>query len=312
MLGLQPKSRVLVLGASGLLGYHCVQELKQYHEVLGTVCSNAPKSASEIYFDAESKDSTLYEMLNTFRPDVIINTIALVTVDGCQQQPDKAHYLNVELVKKIVDTLSDVGLSDCHFIQISSDSVYGCLPGQSATVQNDRPWKEDDPINPLSVYAATKYLGELEALKHKGPVSVLRTAFYGINPNSTKSLLWWIIDNASQGREMDGWENIYFNPLSASDLVDVIYKMLTHRAEGVFNVGSVDACNKYDFVESVCVALDIKTKLNRVNSSFNEMSTIRPHFSVVDVSRLYEKLSWRSSWHDSLLAYVQDMPSFPK
>ena len=305
----QAQPRVLILGASGLLGYHCVQKFKQNHQVLGTVCSRAPQSISEVHFDIESNDS-LREILESFRPDAIINTIGFVTVDGCQQQPDKAHLLNVEFVRQLVTIMDTIGLTDSHLVQISSDSVYGCLPGNKQ--QKYRPWCEDDPVNPLSAYAETKYLGELEALKHTGPVSILRTAFYGINPNSKKSLLWWIIDNALNGREMDGWENIYFNPLSATDLVEVINDMLLKKVEGVFNVGSTDACNKYDFVESVCVALDIQTKLNRVSSNFNEMSTIRPHYSVVGVDQLYKALSWKRSWHDSLLAYLSNMPPFPK
>lgn len=305
---LPPKPRVLVLGASGLLGYHCVQGLQKSYEVLGTVRSYEPELETEVYFDIESGGSALREILESFRPDAIINTIALVTVDGCQTESDKAYQLNVDFVTQLVDTINAVGLTSCHLIQISSDSVYGRLPEP----YNDQPWREDAPINPLSVYAKTKYLGELEALKHTGPVSIMRTAFYGINPNSQKSLLWWIIDNASQGREMDGWENIYFNPLSAMDLVDVISEMLLQEVTGVFNVGSIDACNKYDFVESVCIALDIKTKLNRVSSNYNDMSNIRPHYSVLDVNHLYETLSWRRSWRDSLLAYLPNMPSFPK
>ncbi len=305
--GLKPKDRVLVLGGSGLLGYHCVQSLQQYYQVLGTVCSHIPKSASEIHFDVEADSNVLTELLSTFRPDAIINTIGFVTVDGCQEQPDKAHLLNVEFVGRLVEAMNAVDLINCHLIHVSSDSVYGRL-----STHSKRPWREDDPINPLSIYAETKYLGELEALKHSGPVSILRTAFYGINPNSKKSLLWWIIDNASKGHEMDGWENIYFNPLSARDLVDVMNKMLLQKVTGIFNVGSVDACNKYDFVESVCVALNINTKLNRVTSSCDDMSNIRPHYSVVDVGHLHQTLSWQRSWHESLSIYLLNMPPAPE
>mgnify|MGYP000161413608 CR=1 FL=1 len=47
---------------------------------------------------------------------------------------------------------------------------------------------------PSEVYAKTKAQSELEAAKHEGPFSIIRTAFYGINPFSKKSLLWWIVN----------------------------------------------------------------------------------------------------------------------
>ena len=143
-------------------------------------------------------------------------------------------------------------------------------------------------------------------------MTILRTAFYGINPFSRKSLLWWIIDNARKQNPMDGWENIYFNPLSAADFVSVTEKIISKKITGVFNVGSDDACNKYDFVEAVCNALSIKTIVNRVNSGACDASSIRPHYSVLDVSRLGAALSYRRSWHESLISYLPNMPPLPE
>ena len=82
-----------------------------------------------------------------------------------------------------------------------------------------------------------------------------------------------------------------FNPLSAADFVSVTEKIISKKITGVFNVGSDDACNKYDFVEAVCNALSIKTIVNRVNSGACDASSIRPHYSVLDVSRLGAALS---------------------
>jgi dTDP-4-dehydrorhamnose reductase len=109
------------------------------------------------------------------------------------------------------------GLDKSHLIHISTDSVYG----NNGNKLEMMPWKETDQLNPLSVYAQSKLDGERELEINQGPYIILRTAFYGINSYSTKSLLWWIIDNARNSRTMEGWENIFFSPISAWSLVRI-------------------------------------------------------------------------------------------
>ncbi len=304
------KSRVLILGGRGLLGYHFMEGLKENYQVLGTARSKKTKR-NEIYFDSERDPSTLCKILNAFQPHVIVNTIGFVTVEGCQSDKEKAYRLNAGFVSDLVRIINSAVLEPCHLIQVSSDSVYGSVRKQKCADKAHPLWHEDDAVNPMSVYAASKYQGELEALRHGGPVTILRTAFYGINPFSRKSLLWWIIDNARKKNPMDGWENIYFNPLSAKDFVSVTDKIISNNITGILNIGSDDACNKYDFVEAVCNALSIKTTVNRVTSGVCDLSSIRPHFSVLNVDRLDAALSYRRSWHESLIAYLSNMPPFP-
>ena len=87
-LEMSVKNRVLILGGRGLLGYHFMQGLEEKYQILGTTRSEKTKS-NEIYFNSEQSSSTLRKILDEFQPNVIVNTIGFVTVEGCQLDREK-------------------------------------------------------------------------------------------------------------------------------------------------------------------------------------------------------------------------------
>ncbi|MDH5523672.1 MAG: SDR family oxidoreductase [Desulfobulbaceae bacterium] len=299
-------STILVLGGSGLLGYHCHANLVNDFRVVTTYHTHPIPYTNSVHLNVQDGMSSLVRILNKYRPKAVINTIALVTVDGCETNSELAYQLNVRFVQNLVEAMKEVGMRDSQLVQISSDSVYG-----QRTTKENSPWSEDDLVNPLSIYAKTKFEGELQALKHNGPVSILRTAFYGINPFSEKSLLWWIINNAKHGNTINGWENVYFSPVSAHSLVRVIGQMIRRRFSGVLNVGSTDACNKYDFVDAVCEELQLTANINRVTKPVQGEDIIRPEYSVLNSERLANLVSWDVEWRDDLREYLHRCPPFP-
>jgi dTDP-4-dehydrorhamnose reductase len=88
--------------------------------------------------------------------------------------------------------------------------------------------------------------------------------------------------------------------------------MLENKTAGTFNVGSINACNKYDFVEAVCSNLNIPVELNRVRVDKYDYGTIRPDYSVLDCSKLQKALPWSVSWQADLQNYLSNLPNFPR
>lgn len=301
---LDKRPTVLLLGGSGLLGFHCNEALTSKYRVISTWYRCRLMQDGSEYFDALADRGALCALLERTAPALVINTVAYVTVDGCEANAEMAQQLNVDFVRNLVSAMREVGMGSSHLIHISSDSVYG-QPNANL------PWQEEDSKRPLSVYARTKLESEREALAHSGPVSVLRTAFYGINPYSRISLLWWIIENARNGVPINGWDNIYFSPVSARRLALGIRGLFERGISGVFNAGSLDSCNKYDFVGAVCDYLKIPATINRARSQQNGTLPIRPEFSVLDSRRLAGVIPWEVTWREDLLDYLQNMPPFP-
>jgi len=297
------KPTVLVLGATGLLGYHCAKVFQHKYRVVQTYNTHPIDQRYCVKLDLSQPSDQLNKLLSQYRPDVVVNTVAYVTVDGCEEKPYLAKRLNADFVGELVDCMQELQLQNSHLIQISSDSVYGKRAAGKASK-----WRESDHANPLSVYAASKLDSEKEAFRHVGKSSVLRTAFYGINPHSEKSLLWWIINNARNGVVMDGWENVFFSPVSARTLSNVIYDMVEAGIQGLFNVGSVDSCSKYSFVDAVCQELEIDSGVNKITCNHRGSEVIRPEYSVLDSSKLAGVLNWDCEWRKDLADYMSTLP----
>ena len=296
------KKRLLILGASGMLGFHCHRELNQDFEIQCTYNSNKIKNKNFVKFSFKDSTTSFIKILEEFQPDAIVNTTGLVSVDGCEEQPLKGLLLNSSLIDRLISDLSDLNMYDCHIVHISSAGIYG-------NSHTNKPWKESDITSPISVYGNTKLLGEFLTLTHKGPATVLRSDFYGINPYSEKSLLWWIIKNASIGETMDGWENIHFSPISAQQLAKIIGKIINGKVTGIFNVGCLDDCNKYNFVNEVCSNLSLKA--NVVKTSLVDDS-IRPNYTIVDSKKIYDIFDCGLVWQEDLSNYMKDLPDFPE
>ena len=296
--------KVLVLGGSGLLGFHCAQVLSTFYDVIQTYNEHPVNEENSVHFSVSSNQDRLLEILTKYRPSALVNTVGFVTVDGCETNPMIAKNLNSSFVSDLVTSMQKIGLEESHLIQISTAGVYGNRNGEP------KPWKETDITNPLSVYAETKLEGETNAITHNGPVSILRTDFYGINPLSEKSLLWWIIKHAVTGKVMQGWENIYFSPVSAWTLSLIIRQILQTKVEGVFNVGCKDTCNKYAFAEEVCKLIGIRGKV-RKSKLLQDQKSIRPDYTVLNSSKLNSSVELDFSWKQDLKSYIKNMPAFP-
>ena len=93
-----------------------------------------------------------------------------ITVDKAEEEPDRAYAINAEGVKNVATACAEHG---ARLIHISTDYVFDGSLGRALT--------EEDVTNPISVYGASKLLGEEHAraiLGEKGVI--LRTqALYG-------------------------------------------------------------------------------------------------------------------------------------
>jgi dTDP-4-dehydrorhamnose reductase len=94
--------------------------------------------------------------------------------------------------------------------------------------------------------------------------------------------------------------------------VRVIEEMFNKSITGIYNVGSVDACNKFDFVEAVCDGISHPVKINRIFTEKLNESLIRPDYSILSSDKLSDVMSWDVKWHNELDIYLNNMLPFPE
>ena len=159
--------RILVTGGCGFLGDYIVKELSKYDRFLVAnmdcmMYTPHYLDSYEFYYGDVTDYVRYAEVLEEFKPDVVINTAAIVGDPACAVNPIRTKDVNQDSVKWLSENFGG------KIIQISTCSVYGV---------NDDLLNEESPTNPISVYAETKLAAEEYLDKDKDLIFRLGTLY---------------------------------------------------------------------------------------------------------------------------------------
>jgi dTDP-4-dehydrorhamnose reductase len=229
--------RYLITGVSGLLGINFAMRLKP-EAVLGVVNQNWMNGApfDQLRIDLTHNDA-IQQVIESYKPDVVINCAAMANVDICETQPELADKINAEVPGLFAEVCRK---NNIKYVHISTDAVF------DGTKENGFYSEQDEP-NPNNVYSKTKLAGE-EAVKSANDQAIIaRVNFYGWSVTGKRSLSEWFFHNLSSGKTINGFEDVFYCPLMVSDLVDVLIKMVNKNLYGLYHVVGSTCLSKYDF-----------------------------------------------------------------
>jgi dTDP-4-dehydrorhamnose reductase len=228
--------RVLITGASGLLGLNLALEIRRAHEVIG-VDRNKLGSAPFRILSADLLDKdSIHQVLDEARPHAVIHCAAIADVDACERDADLARRTNAELPGRLAEACVRRNI---RLIHISTDAVFSGEK-QGAYLETDDP-------DPRSVYAATKLDGEQAVLQTYPAASIARVNFYGWSLSGRRSLAEFFVNNLSQGHNVNGFTDVTFCPMFVGHLGGIFMKMLPREMPGVYHVVGPQAVTKYQF-----------------------------------------------------------------
>jgi dTDP-4-dehydrorhamnose reductase len=238
--------RVLVLGASGMLG---TAMLRFFADSEGYMVIGAVRSISHqlvaiansarfvVGLDAEDGDS-LVRIFAESRPDVVINAVGLIKQLGAGNAVASAVPINTLLPHRLQKLAEIAG---ARLIHVSTDCVFSGSKGG---------YLESDKADAIDVYGLSKYLGEVAA-----PNAVtLRTSIIGHELASTRGLIEWFL---SQRRGVRGFTKAVFSGLPTVELARVVrdYVLPNPELHGLYHV-SAEPIAKYDLLRLVAAIYD--------------------------------------------------------
>ena len=233
-------ARILLTGASGLLGLNFALQEYQNHEIIGLVnqrrLSNAPFKSIQTDL---SQPGAVTRIVEEVQPDVIVHCAAIANIDQCESMPEFAHRVNAEVPGEFAKESKKRSIK---LVYISTDAVYDGAKGD---------YSETDTTNPLSVYAKTKLAGEAQVLAEDPNAVIARVNFFGWSLLGKRSLSEFFFNNLAAGNQMKGFTDVFFCPLQVNDLVDVLLEMVSKDLSGVYNTVSAESLTKYDFGVSI-------------------------------------------------------------
>lgn len=243
----RPPVRVLVLGATGMLGHAVLRFLADSpgHDVHGA--ARHAQGVQRLPAAVQSRVQTgldvldlpqLEECLHSLRPQVVINAVGIVKQLAAADDPVACIELNALFPHRLAGLCAQVG---ARLVHISTDCVFSGLQGH---------YLEQDPPDPQDLYGRSKLLGEVD-LPH---AVTLRTSIIGheLDAAGSHSLVGWFLNQQGSVR---GFTRAVFSGLPTVELACVIRDhVLPHPdLRGVYHVAA-EPINKFDLLSLVAQA----------------------------------------------------------
>ncbi len=234
--------RILVSGASGLLGLNFCNIFSDKYSVYGQINRTRLIDPPFQAIQADLLQTDLNDLLDRVRPDAVLHCAAMANIDQCEREPETAEMINSRVPG---DFAAAAGKRNIRFIHISTDAVFD---GEERKADG---YREEDETHPISRYAATKLAGERNVLDAYPDALVARVNFYGWSTSGTRSLVEFFYNNLQAGNPVNGFRDVFFNTLYVRELADILSELIDTDAKGICHVFSADCQSKYEFGRSV-------------------------------------------------------------
>ena len=187
--------------------------------------------------------------IDILKPDIIIHTAGLTSVELCEENPQLAQAVNVEFAGNVALTCYQKGIQLVH---ISTDHLFSGDPLMA---------DESLPTSAMNVYGKTKALAEKLVLQNCPKGLIIRTNFYCWSPSYRSSFSDKIINTLRQGKELNLFDDVFYTPILAEKLILVVHKLIESRECGIFNVVGDDRISKYHFGLAVAKQFGLNANL---------------------------------------------------
>jgi len=290
--------KVLVTGASGLLGCDLVSILSKDFDVTGVVFTNKisskPENVKEENIDLSNPEAI--KRVVSLRPEIIVHAAALSNVDRCQEHPDEAERHNVNATLNIVKA---AGIFGSKLILLSTDHVFD---GKKSTS-----YREDDETNPVNVYGKSKLKAEQIVRDNLKEFIVLRVSWLFSNPN--RGFLNFVLESAKKNKVISIVSDKTSSPTYTVDLskvVEYLIKGSGFKAETIHFTNNGNGCSWFEYAQEIIRISALKEiKLKPIKFKQLNLPAPRPKNSSLDNSKfrtIYKQpiRNWQVALEDCL------------
>ncbi len=226
--------KVLIIGASGLVGNYLVKILSVKHQVCGTYHRFVQPGLVKL--DLEEKKA-VQNLINQFKPDWVLLPAAYADVDGCEKNPSLCRRINWQGGKNVVEAVQEKNLGLVFF---STDYVFDGKNG---------PYQEEDQPNPLSVYGQVKLQMENYIKNNLNKYLIIRTAnVFGWEKQEKNFVIRTIrFLNQEKPAPLPVVADQTVTPTYAGFLAKAVAYLIEHNHRGLYHVAGAETLSRYHF-----------------------------------------------------------------
>lgn len=301
--------RVLVTGAGGLLGSDLVRTLRDRCEVVGWARHAVPwRGTWSIPIDPVdlTDPASVTSSIQRWRPEAVIHSAAMTDVDASERDPELAMRVNRNGTRTVASACANVG---AFLLAVSTDYVFdGRL---------NRPYREEDPPNPISHYGRSKRSGEEAALSGCPKTLIVRVS--GLFGQSRDNFVRRTAVRLKAGETVWAVTDQVYSPSHTVDLAQGFRKLLEEyerkpgsaqpggRLHGILHLSNTGGASRVEVAEWVAQCVGAPDSLIR-RTTWVEMDrpAARPAQTALDCSR-YVRISGAAlrPWKESVRTFLE-------
>ncbi|WP_026994628.1 dTDP-4-dehydrorhamnose reductase [Flectobacillus major] len=280
---------ILVFGGTGQLG-QCLRKVANSLGVEGLIYLD--KHQGNI-LDIVSLDS----LFKTYQPSYIINCAAYTAVDKAEDEITSSRELNNHGVANLAHVCKQFGTI---LIHISTDFVF---KGNVPTLLN-----ETDLTEPINVYGLTKLEGEHAIATIIEHHFILRTSW--LYSEFASNFVKTMIRLSNERKELGVIIDQIGSPTYAIDLAEVILNIVVNQSKeyGLYHYSNEGVASWFDFAKAIFELSSKEVYLKPLKTCEYPTKALRPAYSVLDKSKIKEKLHIKIPyWRDSLARCIENL-----
>lgn len=224
------KTKVLVLGSTGLIGHQVYNFLVQnsVYEVLNI--SYRKKLNEESFLCDVRNEKEFLKTLENMKPDIIVNCIGIL-IEGAEQDPENAIFVNAYMPQRLMRFCNE---NNMKLIHISTDCVF--------SGKKSEPYIETDEKDGQGIYAKTKGLGEIINEKHL----TLRTSVVGpeLKSNGEELFHWFMMQEGT----IKGFKKAIWSGVTTLELAKAVQWAIENNITGLYHITNNQTINKFELL----------------------------------------------------------------
>lgn len=291
--------RLLLLGSDGQVGWELCRTLAPVGQVIAASLDGAHGPAVDL-----AEAASVRRLFAETGPDVVINAAAYTAVDRAESEPELAMAINGDALGLIGQLAAEARIPVVHY---STDFVF--------SGETDRPYREDDPAEPRSVYGKSKLAGERALLESGATALILRTAWvYGVRGSNFLLTMLRLFRERPELRVVDDQIGTpTWSRMLAEVTAQILYRAFRGeldlaQVKGLYHVTSGGATSWFGFAEAIREASCLKCKVLPIPTSEYPAPAPRPAYSVLDTHRFHDTFGLAlPDWRQSLTMCLADL-----
>lgn len=222
--------RAIVTGAAGLIGQYVVRSASRWApswEVHGLT------RAELDLVDSGSVERTW----QSIKPDIVIHCAAVSRTKDCEQDPQLAHRVNVEVTAHLARLSEKIP-----FIFLSSGEVFDGRQGW---------YREEAAPNPINFYGKTKLEAEQVILNNPRHTVVRIVLTAGTSRNGDRSFVEDMCRTAKSGKSVMLYGDEFRCPLPAGAIARAIWELVGKDGFGLFHLGGCERLSRWEIGQTL-------------------------------------------------------------